>query len=95
MKQYNSLNCVRPVANRCDFENEDKHIKTQLTLETHSQKLRKFCFSNPTLSLEEVVNIEKFFEEVDEQTGVVEDSQSINEIKNLEKKEKSLQIQLK
>ena len=67
----------------------------QLILRTHSQKLRKFCFNNPTVSLEEVVNRGKLFEEVDEQTGVVEDRKSINEIKNLGKNEQSLQIQLK
>ena len=88
-------NRLRSIANRCNFENEDKHIKTQLKLGTHSQKLRKFCFTNPTVSLEEAVNRGKLFEEVDEQTGVVEDSKSINEIKNLEKNEQSLQIQLK
>ena len=49
-------------------------------LRTHSQKLRKFCFTNPTVSLEEVVNRGKLFEEVDEQTGVVEDRKSINEV---------------
>ena len=41
-----------------------------------------------------MVNRGTLFEEVDEQTGVVEDSKSINEIKNLEKNEQSLQIQL-
>ena len=88
-------NRLRFIANRCYFENEDKHIKTQLILGIHSQKLRKFCFTNPTVSLEEVVNRGKLFEEVDEQTGVAEDSKSINEIKNLEKNEQLLQIQLK
>ena len=29
-------NRFRSIANRCNFENEDKHIKTQLILETHS-----------------------------------------------------------
>ena len=37
------------------------------------------------VSLEEVVNRGTLFEEVDEQTGVLEDSKNINEIKNLEK----------
>ena len=85
---------VRSIANRCNFENEDKHIKTQLMLGNHSQKLRKFCFTNPTVSLEEVVNRKKIFQRVDEQTGVVEGSKSINEIKNFKKNEQSLQIQL-
>ena len=88
-------NLLRSIANRCNFENEGKHTKTQLILETHSQKLRKFCFTNPTVSLEEVVNRGTLFEEVDEQAGVVEDSKNINKIKNLEKNEPSLQIQLK
>ena len=88
-------NRLRPIANRCNFENEDKHIKTQLILGTHSQKLLKFCFTNPTVPLEEVVNGGTLFEEIDEQTGVAEDSKSINEIKNLEKNQLSLQIQLK
>ena len=73
----------------------DKHIKTQLILGIYSQKLRKFCFTNPTVSFEKVVNRGKLFEEVDKQTGVVEDSTSINKIKNLEKNEQSLEIQLK
>ena len=47
------------------------------------------------VSLEEVVNRGTLFEEVHEQTGVAEDSKNINEIKNLEKNEPSLQIQLK
>ena len=42
-----------------------------------------------------MVNRGTLFEEVDEQTGVVEDSKNINKIKNLEKNEHSLQIQLK
>ena len=83
MKQFSSR--LRPIANRCNFENDEKHIKTQLILGTHSQKLRKFCFTNPTVSLKEVVNRAKLFEEVDKQAGVVEGSKSINEIKNLEK----------
>ena len=85
----------RSIANRCNFENEDKHIKTQLILGTHSHKLCKFCFTNPTVSLEEVVSRRKLFEDVDEHTVVVEDSKNINEIENLEKNEQSLQIQLK
>ena len=88
-------NRLRSIANRCNFENEDKHTKTQLILGNHSQKLRKFYFTNPTVSLEEVVNRGKLFEEVDEQAGIAEDSKNINEINNLEKNEQSLQIQLK
>ena len=42
-----------------------------------------------------MVNRGTLFEEVDEQTGVVEDSENINQIKNLEKNEHSLQIQPK
>ena len=42
-----------------------------------------------------MVNRGTLFEEVDEQTGVVEDSKNINKIKSLEKNEHSLQIQLK
>ena len=93
MKQF--CNRFRSIANRCNFENKDKHIKTELILGTHSPKLRKFCFTNLTVSLEEVVNRGKLSEEVDEQKDVVEGSKSINEIKNLEKNEQSLQIQLK
>ena len=88
-------NLLKSIASRCSFRNEDKLIKTQLILETHSQKLREFCFTNPTISLEEVINRGKLFEEVDEQTGVAEDDKSINEIKNLMKKEQWRQIQLK
>ena len=80
---------------RYNFENENKHIKVQLILETHSQNLRKFCFTNPTVSLEEIVNRRKLFEEVYEQTGVAEDNKSINKFKSLEKHKQSLQIQLK
>ena len=47
------------------------------------------------VSLKEVVNRGTLFEEVHEQTGVAKDSKNINEIKNLEKNEPSLQIQLK
>ena len=42
-----------------------------------------------------MVNGGKLFEEVDEETGVVEDSKSIKEIKNQEKNKQLLQIQLK
>ena len=86
-------NRIRSIASRDNFENEDKHIKTQLILGTHFQKTLKFCFTNPTVSLQEIVNRGKLFDEVGEQTGVV-DSKSINEIKNLEKYEQSLQIEL-
>ena len=69
-------NRLRSIANRCNFENENKHIKTQLILGAHSQKLRKFCFTDPTVSLEEVVNRRILFEQVDEQTGVVKDNKT-------------------
>ena len=85
---------LRSIANRSNLENENKHIKTQLILGTHFQKLREFYFTNPTVSLEEVVNRGKLFGEVDKQTGVVKGSKSINEIKNLAKNEQSLQIKL-
>ena len=84
VQQFN--NRFRSIANRCKFRNEDKHIKTQLLLGTHSQKLCKFCFTDLTVSVEEVVNRGTLFEEDDEQTGVVEDSKNINQIKNLDKK---------
>ena len=75
-------NRLRSIANRCNFENENKHIKTQLILGTHSQKLRKFCFTNTTVSLDEVVVTRgKLFEEADKQTGVVEDSKSLTKLK--------------
>ena len=48
-------NRLRSIANRCNFENEDKLMKTQLIL-THFQKSCKFCFTNPTVSLEDAVN---------------------------------------
>ena len=70
-------NHLRSIANRCNFENEDKYIKAQLILGTHSQKLRKFCFTNPTVSLEEVVNRGTLFEKVDKQTGAVEDKSKV------------------
>ena len=88
-------NCLRSIANRCNFENEDKPIKMQSILRTHSQKLSKFCFTTPPVSLEEVVNRGTLFEEVDEQMGVVEDSLELMKLKNLQKNEQSLQIQLK
>ena len=88
-------NRFRSIANRCNFENEDKHIKMQLILGTHSQKLCKFCFTNPTVSLEEVVNRGTLFEEVDKQRDVAEDNKNINENKIVEKNEPSLQIQHK
>ena len=46
----------------------------QLILGTYFQKLRKFCFTNSMVSLEEVVNRGTLFEEVAEQTGVVQNS---------------------
>ena len=73
-------NGFRSIANRCNFENEDKHLKTQLILRTHSQKL---C------------NRGTLFREVDKQRDVAEDSTNINEIKTVEKNEQSLQIQHK
>ena len=72
-------NRLKSMANRCNFEHEDKHKKV-VNIRTYSQKLRKFCFTNPTVSLEEVVNRGKLFEEVDEQMSIVEDSKSINEL---------------
>ena len=88
-------NCLRSIANRCNFENEDKHIKMQLILGTCSQNLRKYCFTDLTVSLKEVFNRGKLTEEADKQTGVVQGSKSINEIKILETNEQSLQIKLK
>ena len=72
---------LRSIANRCNFDNEDKHIKMQLILGTHSDKLRKFCFTNPTVSLEELVNRGKLFEEADEQTGAVEGNKILTKLK--------------
>ena len=65
---------LRSITNRCNFENEGKHIKAQLILGTHSQNLRKFCFTNQAVFLERLVSRGKLLEEVDEQTGVAEDS---------------------
>ena len=67
----------------------------QLKLGIHSQKLRKFCFTNPTVSLKGVANSGKLFGEVHKQKGVVEDSKSTKEIKKLENNGQSLQIQIK
>ena len=67
-------NRLRSIANRCNFKNKDKRIKTQFILGTHSQKLCKFWFTNPTVSPEDVFIREILFEEVDKQMGVVEDS---------------------
>ena len=59
-------NRLRSIANKSDFENEDKHIKTQLILGTHSQK--KFYLNNLIVFLKEVINRRKLLEEVDKQT---------------------------
>ena len=86
MKQHNSCAITLDQSlTDAISRNKDKHIKTHFMLGTYSQKLRKFCFTNQTVSLEEVVNKTTLFEEANEQKGVVEDSKSINEIKNLEK----------
>ena len=79
VQQFN--NRFRSIDNRCNFRKEDKHIKTQLLLGTHSQKLHKFCFTDLTVSVEEVVNRGTLFEEDDEQTGVVEDSKILTKLK--------------
>ena len=79
VQQFN--NRFRSIANRCNFRNEDKHIKAQLLLGTHSQKLHRFCFTDLTVSVEEVVNRGTQFEEDDEETSVAEESKNINQLK--------------
>ena len=83
VKQF--CNRLRSIANRCNFENEDKDIKLQLILGTHSQKLCKFSFTNPTVSFEEVVNRGKLFEEVDEQRGVAKAAKVLTKLKTQRK----------
>ena len=90
MKQHNSFAIALDLLLTDAIWRMRINTKTQLILGIHSQKLLKFCFTNPTVSLKEVVNRGKLFEEVDKETGVVEDSKIINEIKNLEKNEQLL-----
>ena len=66
------------------MENEGKHIKTQLIL---GNSANSALLSLPE-SLQEVLNRGKLIEETEEQTSVVEDSRSVNELLILEKNER-------
>ena len=63
-------------ASKCGFENKLKHeIKQQIILPTNSNKLRRYVFKNPTLSLKDLrmtSRYGKLLKEIDNKTKQME-----------------------
>ena len=63
---------LKEIAVRCTFPDENKAIKTQLVLGTSSSKLRKYCFTNKTATLQEILTRGKLMEDIEFQTKDIE-----------------------
>ena len=63
---------LNEIASRCNFTDVNKNIKTQLILGTTSQKLRKYCFSNKEVTLQNILVRGKLYEDVEFQSKEIE-----------------------
>ena len=50
---------------KCDFGDTNNEIKQQLTLATSSNKLRRYCFRNPEITLENLLTYKKTLEDAE------------------------------
>ena len=55
---------LKEMGSRCNFNDVNKSIKTQLILGTNSQKLRKYCFSNKDATLQDILTRGRLLQDV-------------------------------
>ena len=63
---------VKQQALKCDFGDTNSEIKQQLILATNSNKLRRYCFRNPDIVLENVLTYAKTLEDAESQAEKIE-----------------------
>ena len=57
---------------KCDFGDTNSEIKHQLILATNSNKLRRYCFHNPDITLENLLTYTKTLEDAESQAEEIE-----------------------
>ena len=73
---------------KCDFGDIDSEIKQQLILATNSNKLRRYCFCNPNITLENLLTYAKTLEDAESQEEEIEKMYIDVEDVNLTRKSK-------
>ena len=63
---------VKQQALKCDFGDTNSEIKQQLILATNSNKLRRYCFRNPDITLENLLTYAKTLEDAVSQAEEIE-----------------------
>ena len=57
---------------KCDFGDTNSEIKQQVILATNSNKLRRYCFRNPDITLENLFTYAKTLEDAEGQAEEIE-----------------------
>ena len=73
---------------KCDFGDTNSEIKQQLILATNSNKLRRCCFRNPDITLENLSTYAKTLENAESQAVEIEKMSIDFEDVNLTRKSK-------
>ena len=63
---------VKQQALKCDFGDTNSEIKQQLILATNSHKLRRCCFRNPDIKLENILTYAKTLKDAESQAEEIE-----------------------
>ena len=63
---------VKQQALKCDFGDTNSEIKQQLILATNSNKLSRYCFRNPDITLENLLTYAKTLEDAESQAEEIE-----------------------
>ena len=73
---------------KCDFGDTNSEIKQKFILATNSNKLRRYCFRNPDITLENLLTYAKTLEDAESQAEEIEKmSKNVEEV-NFTKKSK-------
>ena len=77
---------------KCNFGDTNSGIKQQLILATNSNKLRRYCFRNSDITLENLLTYAKTLEDVESQAEEIEkmskDVEDVNLIRKSKKQNK-------
>ena len=79
---------VKQQALKCDFGDTNSEIKQQLILATNSNKLRRYCFRNPGITLENLLTYARTLEDAESQAEEIEKMSKDVEDVNLTRKSK-------
>ena len=80
---------VKQQALKCDFGDTNSEIKQQLILATNSNKLRRYCFRNPDITLENLLTYAKTLEDAESQAEEIEKMSKDVEDVNFTRKSKN------